>query len=219
VNDQSARNTGRLASTVAVVAIGSAVCLAVFFAMRGPFGTLNDIGNATTGLLSGALAWRLRSRIPGPAGGLVVGAAVVGAAVTVLGSVLVISGATGFFFAGLVSSVGFAGIGLWLVILDRRAAEATGWPARLRILGAIGGGLMAMGVAAVPGIVLGLDDAATAPAWVWISSVGWLGVYVVYPAWALWVGGIESGRSGEPITAGDGGPSTDREEARSLTGG
>jgi hypothetical protein len=110
-------DTGRLALAVGVVAVGSAVCLATYFVVRGPFGTISDVGNATAGILSGWLAWRLRRQISTRAADVAVGAALVGAAITVLGSALVVSGTTGFLFAGLVSSVGFAGIGAWLVVL------------------------------------------------------------------------------------------------------
>jgi hypothetical protein len=55
---------------------------------------------------------------------------------------------------------------------------------------------MALGIVAVPGIPLGLDDAGTAPAWVWISAIGWLGIYVVYPAWAIALSRFETRRAG-----------------------
>src|SRR4029078_11446369 len=103
---------------------------------------------------------------------------------TVAGSALVISGATGFFFAGLVSSVGFAGIGAWLVVLNRGDALAAVTSRRLRSLGIAAGSLMALGIAAAPGVVLGLDDMAAAPAWVWIGLFCWLGIFVGYPALA-----------------------------------
>ena len=135
MDDERARDTGRLALTVGAVAVGSAVCLATYFAVGGPFGTINDVGNATTGILSGWLAWRLRRHILSRAANLAVGAALVGAAITVVGSALVVSGTTGFFFAGLVSSVGFAGIGTWLIVLNRSAGAAEAWPATASRLG------------------------------------------------------------------------------------
>lgn len=178
---------GRLASTVGLVAIAGPVTLATFYAIGGPFGTLNDVCNASVGVLSAALAWRLRAslddRIRRPA----LAAAGAGAALTVIGSTLVVSRATGFFFAGLVSSVGFAAIGAWLVALNAGTRSGSG-PVGLRRLGVVAGSLMTLGVVAVPGIAQRLDDMATAPGWVWIAFVGWLGVFVAYPIWALWLG-------------------------------
>lgn len=196
MDDGRARDTGRLAVAVGAVAVGSAACLLTYFVVRGPFGTINDIGNATTGVLSAALAWRLRGQVAGRAGDVAVGAAAVGAAITVLGSALVVSGTTGFFLAGLVSSVGFAGIGAWLVVANRRFGGAAGLAPRLRSLGVVAGTLMAFGVLAVPGILLRLDDMETAPAWVWIAFLGWFGTFVVYPAWAIWMGSVEWRRAG-----------------------
>jgi hypothetical protein len=219
MDDGHTRDTGRLVVAVGVVAIGSAACLATFFAAGGPFGTLNDIGNATTGVLSAAVAWRMRSRIPGRLRGVGVGAALAGAAVTVIGSALVVSGTTGFFLAGLVSSLGFAGIGAWLVALSRNVPQESAWPARLRSLGVLGGSLMALGVVGVPGIVLRIDDMATAPGWVFIALLGWLGIYVVYPAWALWAGTLEMRRASRQLTDGRRAPAAEGEEARSWTGG
>jgi hypothetical protein len=68
------RDTGRLAVAVGAVAGASAACLLAFYVVRGPLGTLNDVGNATTGVLSAVLAWRLRRMVPGRAGDVVLGA-------------------------------------------------------------------------------------------------------------------------------------------------
>jgi hypothetical protein len=200
MDEMRARDTGRLALAIGVVAAGSAACLATYFTVRGPFGTINDVGNAATGILSGWLAWRLRGHVASRAGDLAAGAAAAGAALTVVGSALVVFGTTGFLLAGLVSSVGFAGIGTWLVVLNSSSDRAA-WPPRLRSLGVVTGGLMAVGVVSAPGILLRLDDMATAPAWVWIGFLSWLGTYVAYPAWAIWMGALESGRAGRARTA------------------
>lgn len=199
MNETGLRDTGRLALAIGVVAAGSAVCLATYFAVQGPFGTINDIGNGATGVLSAALAWRLRGLIPGRAGNVAVGAALAGAAITVAGSALVISETTGFFLAGLVSSVGFAAIGTWLVVLNRSEAVADAWPPRLRTLGTAAGALMALGFVSAPGILLGLDDMAAAPAWTWVGSLGWLGIFVVYPAWAIWLASVETRLAGRSV--------------------
>jgi hypothetical protein len=213
------RGTGRLAVAVGVVAAGSAICLATYFVARGPFGTINDIGNATTGVLSAALAWRLRRYGLGRAGDATVAGATVGAAITVVGSALVISGTTGFLFAGLVSSVGFAGIGTWLVWTNRRTSQALGWPQGVRLLGVLGGAVMALGIVVAPGILLGLDDMETAPWWVWLGFVGWLGIYVLYPAWAIRVGLVETRRGRQPLPSGEQHVVDEGMEVRSWTGG
>jgi len=204
MDDAEDRDIGRLALAVGVVAAGSAVCLGTFFAVGGPFGSINDVGNAATGVLSGWLAWRLRSRSRGRVADAALGAALAGAALTVVGSALVVSGTTGFFFAGLVSSIGFAGIGAWLLATGRNTAGDVVPPHGLRSLGTAAGGLMAVGVVLAPGIVLGLDNMATAPGWVWVGFVSWLGTYVAYPAWAIWSGVVESraARKGRSVVPG-----------------
>ena len=57
---------------------------------------------------------------------------------------------------------------------------------------------MMLGVVAAPGIALRLDDMGTAPGWVWIGLTGWLGIYVLYPAWAFALGSslVGEGRAG-----------------------
>jgi hypothetical protein len=202
MNQDRRPNTGRVAFAVGCVATGSALSLGTYFLGGGPFGTINDLGNAAIGTLSGWLAWRLRESI---AGGrmrdLAVAAALAGAGLTVAGSALVISGTTGFLFAGLVSSLGFAGIGTWLLVLNRSGGWVGGWPRRLRSLGVVAGGLMAMGAFVVPAIAMGFDDVATAPAWAWLGFISWLGTYLAYPAWSLWLGGRFAVLSGRPDSA------------------
>ena len=185
----AARSTGQLAIAIAVIAVASLVSLVVFFIVGNPFGTLNDIGNGTVGALSAILAWRLRAAAPGSSAWPVL-VAVLGGAVTVVGSALVISQATGFLLAGLVSSVGFALIGVWLITHARRVGSAPGAAPALGAprLGMLAGALMVVGLVSLPGILLGIDDMATAPAWIWIGFVGWLGAFVLYPLWCyrLW---------------------------------
>jgi hypothetical protein len=174
------RSTAILAISVGVAAVASAVALAVFFVVGGPFGTINDALNGVLAVLSGVLAWRLSGSIA------VTYVALLGAAVAVVGSALVITDTTGFFLAGLVSSLGFALIGIWLLAFSW-SLHADSW---LRWLGLVAACLMATGVIVIPGIAMRLDDMNKAPAWIWIGFVGWLGIYVVYPAWSLWSGRV-----------------------------
>jgi hypothetical protein len=111
-----------------------------------------------------------------------------GAAIVVLGSYLVISDTTGFLLAGLVESLGFALIGVWLIVINRSMAGAPPWPLRLPGLGVVAGLVMTMGFIVVPGIAVGLDDASAAPPWVWVGFLGWLGIFFLYPLWCIWFG-------------------------------
>jgi len=203
----SLRLDGRVAVAVGVVGFGSLASLTALFAVGQPFGTLNDIGNGTLGVLSGVLAATTLSRRRGSAvETAAVASAVVGAAFAVAGSALVISGTTGFFLAGLVSSVGFALIGAWLVAVNWSAGSER-WPRTLRALGVTAGVTMLFGVVMVPGIAMQLDDMASAPTWIWIGFVGWIGTFVLYPAWGLWAGrlavaGARSSAVAEPASSG-----------------
>jgi hypothetical protein len=187
------RNVARLALAVGVVGLASVVSLALFFAIQGPFGTINDWSIGVFGALTAVLAivlHRLGLIAPPSRAMLASGAAVVGGAIVVVGSALVISDTTGFLLAGLVESLGFALIGIWLIALNRSGASTLHRPQRLRDLGTVAGIVMAIGFVVVPGIAMGLDDMDTAPVWVWVGFVGWLGIFFLYPIWSLWFGTI-----------------------------
>lgn len=186
--DRSARRTGMLALALGAVAVTSAASIATYLTAGGPFGTLNDLGNALTAGLGACLAWRLRGELPQGVRVPAVGVACLGAAVAIAGSALVASDTTGWFLGGNVSSLGFAGVGAWLIAFARTAPMAAAWPPRLRMTGLFAGGLMATGLLALPAIAQRLDDPAAAPAWAWLGSIAWLGVYVVLPIWATWFG-------------------------------
>lgn len=193
MNTDRDRSAAQLALAVGVVALGSLISLAVFFAIRGPFGAINDWSIGVFGALSALLAFVLYRRgyiePPGLAT-LVTGAAIVGAVIVVVGAALVITDTTGFLLAGLVESVGFALIGLWLIALSRSMASTSRWPRRLPLLGIVAGIVMAIGIIVIPGVAMGLDDMATAPGWVWIGFIGWLGIFLFYPIWSLWFGRV-----------------------------
>ncbi len=177
-----------IATAIGVVGPASATALVVFFVADEPFGALNDVGNAALGVLAGSLAVSLRREgmPPDLPGTLATGAGVVGAALTVAGSALVLTDTTGFFLAGLVSGTGFALVGTWLVTLNRWAATATpAWPRGLTTLGTVAGSVMAIGLLSVPGVVQRIDDMESAPGWLVAGGLGWLGTYVLLPAWAV----------------------------------
>lgn len=184
------RATGGLAIAIGVVGFASLVSLALFFAVGAPFGAINDWSIGLVALLCLVLVITVGrgASALGSTGPLATIAGILGSLIVMLGSALVISQATGFFLAGLVQSLGFALIGAWLVALSRSMASARVWPGRLTRLGIVAGAIMAIGIGALPGIALRLDDLATAPPWIWFGFVGWLGIFVLYPAWNVGLG-------------------------------
>ena len=103
------RATAMVAVAAGATAVVSAIALALFFVAGGPFGTINDVLNGVLAVLSGYLAWRLGGH------SLLTYVALLGEVIAIIGSILVVTNTTGFFFAGLVSTLGFALIGVWLV--------------------------------------------------------------------------------------------------------
>jgi hypothetical protein len=182
------RSLARLAIAAGVVAIASDASYLVFTVAGEPFGSLNDIGNAAFGILAGWLAWTVRDRT----GSTVAVVALAGAAISVVGSSLVLAGTTGWFLGGLVSAVGFALIGPSVVVYARSALAGDGLPRRLGQLGVATGSLMVVGLVSIAGVAMRFDNADTAPGWTWIGFVGWIGAFVLYPAWAIWLGRLAS---------------------------
>lgn len=158
-----------MATAHSIVGFTTCACLLIFYATGEPFGTLNDIGNAALGLLSLTLAWLL------PTSRVLVGVAAVGAVLTVVGTVLVVTGITGYYLAGLWSGAGFALIGAWLAGSVRQVGRA----------GMVAGVVMLFGLIGVPGIFLGIDDLDTAPWWTFVAGFSWAGTYLLFPAWSL----------------------------------
>lgn len=173
--------TGRLAAAAGLVAIGSDAAYGLFVLARGPFGTVNDLGNASFAVLAGSLAWRFRARTGTPLAAL----AAAGAATAVLGSSLVISGRTGWMLGAFVSATGLGLVAPSVVATARDLAREPGMSAALTRLGQATGALMLVGVTGVVPAAMRLDDPATAPAWSWLAFAGWIGAMVLYPAWAL----------------------------------
>jgi len=87
------RNLRGLAIVHGIVGFFTCLSLIVFYAAEGPFGTINDVGNAVLGLLSAGLAW-LSWHAGGQGTRVLVGVAAVGAAITVVGSYLVLTDTT-----------------------------------------------------------------------------------------------------------------------------
>ena len=176
---------GWVAIALAVVSVASIASLIVFFAAGGPFGLINDAGNALIGVLGAALAILLSGKAGGWPGVI---AAVIGAAVAAWGSWLVMSSATGFVLAGFVSTIGFGCIGIWLALVAW-SPMADDWSNVLRGVARVAAVAMVLGgLAAVPAALMRIDSFEDLPGWMWLFSVGWLGTYVLLPIWAIGLG-------------------------------
>ena len=175
----------RAAMAVATVDLLGVVCLILFFVVGGPFGVINDVANAVVGVLSAVLAW-LSPTIPPPGWRrLALAAAVIGAIVMVIGSVLVIFDITGYYLAGLVSAVGAAFIGGWVLMANRFPPYAGELPRSVRVTGLAAGVVMLVGLLAVPGVIARVDDQSASPWYVVAAQLSWLGTYLIYPIWCF----------------------------------
>jgi hypothetical protein len=183
-----ARIGGRVrqaALAVAVADLSAVVCLIALFVFGGPVGTLNDAANAAVGILSAVLAWQFFLIAPDSSSGRFgLACAALGAVTMTIGSVLVIFDVTGWFLAGLVSAVGAAFIGAWLLATNRVGTHAHEQLSLVR-LGLVTGGVMLLGLLAIPAVLGGVDDWESASWYVTLAQVNWLGTYVLYPIWCL----------------------------------
>jgi len=168
------------ATAIAVTVPAAIVLLVVYYAVGGPFGTLNDLANALVGVLSVVLAVQT-ARVGVPAAA--VAAAGAGGALMVVGSWLVITGRAGWVLAGLVSAVGAAAIGAWLVVLNQTARRAGLLSSTVAGLGLGSGALMTLGILTVPDLVARADSWDDLQWYGVVGFVGWLGLYLGYPVW------------------------------------
>ena len=185
--DQRPTVVSRVALATAVVSLLAVLSLIIFYAVGGPFGFLNDVANGLIGLLSLALAWLWVRNRRGGWSTFAIAFAALGAIVMVLGSLLIIVDITGWYLAGLVSSVGSALLGIWLLIANRLHQSAPELPRGLILLGMTTGIFMIIGWLALAGVIARIDDPQLAPLYVNAGLLNWMGTYLLYPVWCLWL--------------------------------
>jgi len=182
------------------IATGVSVILAVIFVLLMvtvdvSFGTVNDVFNGILGILSGILAWMLypghHARSP-LLSQIALVLAVVGVIFTIVGSVLIIFDFTGFVLAGWYTAVGNALIGLWLGAFCTSTLRERGdtLPHSLVRFGLVVGAIMGIGMLCIPGILAGVDSMASLPWYLLAGCFGFLGTYILYPIWTIWLGRI-----------------------------
>lgn len=187
-NEVDRRHTvSQLALATAVVGGLGVVSLIIFFAAGGPFGFINDVANGLLGLLSLGLAWTWRTNRRGGWSTLAVAAAALGAIVMVIGSLLIIFDITGWYLAGLISTIGSAFIGIWLLVANRLHSRTLELPRGLIMLGITTAIFMIIGWLTLPGVLARIDDLLLAPWYVNAGLLNWMGTYLLYPIWCLWL--------------------------------
>ena len=184
-------STGWVALATAIATLLATILIFLFYTAGGPFGTLNDIFNGVAGILSGVLAWMLSSQFRTGSSILQRVALIVagiGALVVAIGSILIIFDITGWVLAGWYTAVGNALIGVWLVAFSTSMRWSNLLPRSLSTFGSIVGAIMAVGIIAIPGILMGIDSTDSTPGYMNLAYLGYLGTYFLYPAWAIWLG-------------------------------
>jgi hypothetical protein len=193
-NHLSTTSIGWTAIATGVSAILAVVFLILMYTVNGPFfGTLNDVFNSLIGISIVILACMVyaeyHARLP-LMGRIALLLALAGALFTILGSVLIIFGFTGFVLAGWYTGIGDALIGLWLVAFCYSLLRGTTLPHNLVIFGLVVGLFMAVGLIGIPGILAGIDSMQAMPWYLYIAFFGYLGTYLLYPIWMIWLGRV-----------------------------
>jgi hypothetical protein len=182
---------GWMAIVTGVSAILAVITITLMSTVNRSFGAVNDVFNGIIGISSAVLAWMLYAEHHTKApvmSQIALALAVVGAIFTIVGSVLVLKGVTGFVLAGWYSAIGFALIGLWLVAFCYSIQPGDALPNNLIVFGLVAGAFMAIGLIGISGIFAGIDKMDSMPWYLYIAFFGWLGTYVLYPIWAIWLG-------------------------------
>ena len=180
------------------IATGIAVILAVIFltlmaTVNSSLGKVNDVFNSLIGISSVVLAWMLYAEYHAKSPlmsqiGLVLAA--IGAIFTIIGSVLIIFGYTDFVLTGWYTGIGNALIGLWLAVFCTSMLSGGTLPHNLVVFGLVAGGFMVMGLLGIPGILARVDTMESLPWYLGVAYLGFLGTYILYPIWTIWLGRI-----------------------------
>jgi hypothetical protein len=183
--------TGWIAIATGVSAILAIIFLTLMYTVNKSFGGVNDVFNSIIGISSVVLAWMLygEQHVKSPLISQIgLALAVAGAIFTILGSILIIFGFTGFVLAGWYSGIGYALIGLWLAAFCYSFLRSDVLPHNLVIFGIVAGAFMVIGLLGIPGIFAGIDSMESMPWYLYVAFFGWLGIYILYPIWTIWLG-------------------------------
>jgi hypothetical protein len=172
-----------------LVALASAILFPVF---GRAFGAINDASIGIVGVASATLAMLVfpEHRLRDPQmGAIALALAVAGGSITAFGSLISAFRVTSWFLAGLYVALGDALTGLWLMLINHTGWGNAALPNGLVSVGLFTGAVMAIGLAAVPGILSGRQTERSAP-WIsrYVARAGNLGSLLLFPIWCIWLG-------------------------------
>jgi hypothetical protein len=191
ISNFSATTIGWVAIITGASAILAVIFLTLMYSVNQSFGKVNDIFNIVIGVSSVVLAWMLYAEHHAKSplmSQIALALAVVGGIFTIIGSILIIFGFTDFVLAGWYSGIGYALIGLWLAAFCYSLLRSDALPHNLVIFGIVVGAFMAIGLLGIPGILAGIDSMESMPWYLYVAFFGWLGTYILYPIWTIWLG-------------------------------
>jgi hypothetical protein len=190
-NRMSSSTAGLIAWAAGISTLLATLLIIAFYTVGGPYGTLNDIFNGVAGILSGLLAWMLSAQFLSTSSWMRQVApilAAIGAVVVVIGSILIIFDFTGWMLAGWYTTVGNALIGIWLFLFSYSGRQSNLLPHNISTFGSVVGAIMSVGIIAIAGILTGVDSEESVPVYLNLAYLGYVGTYLLYPAWAIWLG-------------------------------
>jgi len=176
-----------ITAILAIVFLGMMATVNIFF------GTLNDILNSVLAILIAVLAWMLYTQFHAKAplmSQVTLVLAVLGAILAVVGSVLVIFRFTGFVLAGWYTGFGYALLGLWLAAFCYSILGSGVYPNKWIIFGIVIGIAMVAGILSLSGILSRIDSMEALPWYLNVAYLAFLGIYILYPIWAIWLGRV-----------------------------
>jgi hypothetical protein len=184
---------GWMAFATGTASILATLLIILFFTVGGIFGTVNDIFNGVAGILSGVLVWMLfknfHLHIPFSHRMICILSAI-GSVVVVIGSILIIFDITGWLLAGWYTTAGNALIGIGVLTFNDFVDRTNMLPHNVVTLGLLAGAIMAVGILALPGIIMGIDAIESSTWFLNLGFLSYLGTYLLYPIWAIWLGKI-----------------------------
>ena len=190
-NNFSTATIGWVAIITGISAILAIIFLILMYAVNNSFGKVNDVFNSIIGISSVVLAWMLYAEHHAKSpvtSQIALVLAIVGAIFTIVGSTLIIFGFKSFVMAGWYTGIGYALIGLWLVLWSYSMLSMDVIPQSLVVFGIIVGAFMAVGLLGIPGIITRIDSMDTLPWYLYLAFLGYFGVYILYPTWAILLG-------------------------------